>query len=426
MPQLVIEGTQWGDEGKGKLTDYLAQSSDVVVRFQGGNNAGHTILFNNNKFALSLVPSGIFSPLIKNVIANGCVVNVKSLVNELHALEERGIKEYQLYISDKAQVVLPYHIDLDGAYEGMLQNNKIGTTKKGIGPCYEDKASRRGIRVGDLINPKYLKERLEGALKIKNAQLISFGLKPYLFDDLYCELLKYGEIIKPFICDTSILINQEIKNNKKILFEGAQGAMLCLDHGSYPFVTSSSPLASSVPINTGIAPRYINNVLGIAKAYTTRVGEGPFPSEQVNTLGDSIREKGHEYGTVTHRPRRVGYLDTVVLNHTIMVSGVDNFALTLLDILTGVHPLKICYAYNLDGKVINYIPSDVDTYKRCIPLYEELRGWDEDISNVKSYDTLPFGAQEYILRIEKLTNTPVAIFSVGPDRLQTVIRKEVF
>jgi adenylosuccinate synthase len=426
MPQLVIEGTQWGDEGKGKLTDYLAQSSDVVCRFQGGNNAGHTIIFNNNKFALSLVPSGIFSPLIKNVLANGCVINPKALLAELHALEERGIKEYHLYISDRAQVVLPYHIDLDGAYEGMLQENKIGTTKKGIGPCYEDKAARRGIRIGDLINPKYLKERLTSALAIKNKELDMFGLRPYSFEPLYQDLLKYGEILKPFICDTSILLNDEIKKGSRILFEGAQGAMLCLDHGSYPYVTSSSPLASSIPLNAGIAPKYIDNVLGIAKSYTTRVGEGPFPSEQNNVLGDLIREKGHEYGTVTHRPRRVGYLDTVVLNQTIRVSGVDNFALTLLDVLTGIHPLKICYAYNLDGKVINYIPSDVDTYKRCIPLFEELRGWDEDITNVKSYDALPFGAQEYILRIEKLTGIPVAIFSVGPDRLQTVIRKEVF
>ncbi len=426
MPIVVCEGSQWGDEGKGKVTDYLAQNADVVVRFQGGNNAGHTIIFNGNKYALRLIPSGIFSKNTKNVLANGMVINPKAFFEELKMIEDAGFKDYQLYISNRAHVIMPYHIDLDGAFEEFLSDEKIGTTKKGIGPCYTDKASRIGIRIGDLLDPEQLRKRLATTLVYKNMELKMFNKPTYDFDKLYNECLEWGKKLKPFVCDTSILLNEEIKNNSKILFEGAQGAMLCLDHGTYPYVTSSSPTASSIPLNCGIPPYEVKTVLGIAKAYTTRVGEGPFPTELVNELGSKIREKGHEYGTVTKRPRRIGYFDAVALNHAIRISGIKYLSIMLFDVLSNIDDLKICYAYELDGKMINYIPSTLDEYQKCKPLYLNMKSWNEDISNVKSYEELPENAKAYLKKIEELTNTKVAMFSVGPDRTQTVVLKDLF
>lgn len=426
MPRLVVEGSQWGDEGKGKITDYLAMKADVVVRFQGGNNAGHTIVFDGHKYALKLLPSGIFNPHIKNVLANGMVINPKALLEELKGIEEKGFTNYQLFISDRAHILMPYHLDLDGAYESKLSDNKIGTTKKGIGPCYTDKAARFGLRMGDLVDPIELKERLKNTLTIKNMELEMLDLKPYDLENLYQELLAYAEKLKPHICDTSILLNHEIELDSKILFEGAQGMMLCLDHGTYPYVTSSCPAASSVPLNAGIAPKFIDKVLGICKAYTTRVGEGPFPSELFNSIGDDIREKGHEYGTVTKRPRRIGYLDTVVINHARRCSGIDYIALMLLDVLSGIEELKICTHYELDGEVIDYIPSSLTSYQKCKPCYITLKGWKEDITQVNSFEELPLEAQEYIKKIEELTKTKVVLFSVGPDRKQTIIIEEIF
>lgn len=426
MPIVVCEGSQWGDEGKGKVTDYLAQNADVVVRFQGGNNAGHTIIFNGNKYALRLIPSGIFSKNTKNVLANGMVINPKAFFEELKMIEDAGFKDYQLYISNRAHVIMPYHIDLDGAFEEFLSDEKIGTTKKGIGPCYTDKASRIGIRIGDLLDPEQLRKRLATTLVYKNMELKMFNKPTYDFDKLYNECLEWGKKLKPFVCDTSILLNEEIKNKSKILFEGAQGAMLCLDHGTYPYVTSSSPTASSIPLNCGIPPYEVKTVLGIAKAYTTRVGEGPFPTELVNELGSKIREKGHEYGTVTKRPRRIGYFDAVALNHAIRISGIKYLSIMLFDVLSNIDDLKICYAYELDGKMINYIPSTLDEYQKCKPLYLNMKSWNEDISNVKSYEELPENAKAYLKKIEELTNTKIAMFSVGPDRTQTVVLKDLF
>ena len=426
MPIVVCEGSQWGDEGKGKVTDYLAQNANVVVRFQGGNNAGHTIIFNGNKYALRLIPSGIFSKNTKNVLANGMVINPKAFFEELKMIEDAGFKDYQLYISNRAHVIMPYHIDLDGAFEEFLSDEKIGTTKKGIGPCYTDKASRIGIRIGDLLDPEQLRKRLATTLVYKNMELKMFNKPTYDFDKLYNECLEWGKKLKPYVCDTSILLNEEIKNNSKILFEGAQGAMLCLDHGTYPYVTSSSPTASSIPLNCGIPPYEVKTVLGIAKAYTTRVGEGPFPTELVNELGSKIREKGHEYGTVTKRPRRIGYFDAVALNHAIRISGIKYLSIMLFDVLSNIDDLKICYAYELDGKMINYIPSTLDEYQKCKPLYLNMKSWNEDISNVKSYEELPENAKAYLKKIEELTNTKVAMFSVGPDRTQTVVLKDLF
>ena len=423
---LVIVGTQWGDEGKGKITDFLAQKADVVVRYQGGNNAGHTINFDGKKFALQSIPSGIFTPHIVNIMANGMVINPKAMLDELHSLEERGIKDYQLFISDRAQVIMPYHIMLDGASENLKGDNKIGTTKKGIGPCYTDKASRIGIRIGDLLEPEYFHERLEQALLIKNMELKMYGLDTLDLETLYNEYLEIGKKLKPFVTDTSVLLNKLIEEGKKVLFEGAQGVMLCLDHGTFPYVTSSSPTAASVPLNTGIAPKYVDNVLGICKAYTTRVGEGPFPTELDGELADTIRERGHEYGTVTHRPRRVGWLDAVVLKNAKRVSGVNSFSLMLFDVLTGIKELKICTGYELDGKIIDYVPATLSLFKRCKPIYITVPGWDEDISSVTSFDELPENAKNYIRKIEEITGVKISIFSVGPDRKQTIVLEEIF
>lgn len=426
MSIVVCEGSQWGDEGKGKITDYLAQQADVVVRFQGGNNAGHTIVFNGHKYALRLIPSGIFSENTKNVLANGMVINPEAFFEELKMIEDAGFKNYKLFISNRAHVIMPYHIDLDGAIEEFLSDSKIGTTKKGIGPCYTDKASRVGIRIGDLIDEEQLKNRLKTTLAYKNMELQMFHKKTYDYDEMLQKCLKWGKQLKPFICDTSVLLNEEIKKNSKILFEGAQGAMLCLDHGTYPYVTSSSPTASSIPVNCGIPPYEVKTVLGIAKSYTTRVGEGPFPSELKNELGDLIRERGHEYGTVTKRPRRIGYLDTVVLNHAIRVSGIKYLSIMLFDVLSNIDNLKICYAYELDGKVINYIPSTLNEYQRCKPIYIDMPSWKEDISKVTSYEELPENAKKYLKKIEELTNKEIAICSVGPDRTQTIVLKDLF
>ena len=426
MSTLVIVGSQWGDEGKGKITDYLAQEADVVVRSQGGNNAGHTITFGGEKFALRSIPSGIFSPHIKNVMANGMVINPKQMLEELASLEARGIKDYQLFVSNRAHIVLPYHEMLDGAYEQFKGDKKIGTTKRGIGPCYTDKASRIGIRIADLIDPELFKIALKDALTIKNMELKMLGLDSLDFDSVYNEYVEYGKKIKKFVCDTSLLLEDEIEQGHKVLFEGAQGVMLCIDHGTYPYVTSSSPTAASVPLNSGIAPRYINNVLGICKAYTTRVGEGPFPTEIEGDLAHYIRERGHEYGTVTKRPRRVGWLDAVALNYARRVSGINYLSLMLFDVLTGLDEVKICYAYELDGKEINTVPATLKDLERCKPLYVTLKGWKEDITNVRSFDELPENAKAYIKKVEELTHSEVAIFSVGPDRLQTIRLNDIF
>ncbi len=423
---LVVVGIQWGDEGKGKMTDYLGQKADVVVRFQGGNNAGHTITFGGNKYALQSIPSGIFNPRIKNVMANGMVINPKAAIAELEGLKQRGITDFQLYISDRAAVIMPYHIMLDGAYETLKGGKNIGTTKKGIGPAYTDKYSRIGIRIGDLLDKEYFAERLKDALLQKNMELKMLGLEPLDYDTLYKEYIEYGEILKPYVCDTSILLNKEVEAGKKILFEGAQGVMLCIENGTYPFVTSSSPTAASVPLGAGLAPRYIDKALGICKAYTTRVGAGPFPTEIDGDLAHYIRERGHEYGTVTGRPRRVGYLDAVALRHACRVSGINYLSIMLFDVLSGLKTVKICTGYELDGKEIDYVPATLSALERCKPIFIELPGWNEEITEIRDFEQLPNNAKQYLRKIEELTNTEIAIVSVGPDRTQTIIKKDIF
>lgn len=426
MSTLVIEGSQWGDEGKGKVTDYFAQQADVVVRSQGGNNAGHTITINDEKYALRSIPSGIFNPHTKNILANGMVINPKQLLEELHILESRGIKEYQLFISNRAHIVLPYHELLDEAYEKYKGDAKVSTTKRGIGPCYSDKANRIGIRVGQFIDEEDFKNSLVESLKIKNLELKMLGLEPLDADVIFNEYKEYAKEIKKYVCDTSMLIEKEIEKGSKVLFEGAQGAMLCLDHGTYPYVTSSSPAAAAVPVDCGIAPYYIKDVLGISKAYTTRVGEGPFPTEIDSDIASYIRERGHEYGTVTKRPRRVGWLDAFALNYAKRVSGINYLALMLLDVLTGLDEIKICCGYSLDGKEIDYVPSTIKELNRVKPIYITMPGWKEDISDVKTFGDLPKNAKIYVKKIEELTKTKVVIISVGPNRSQTIELEKIF
>ncbi|MFA6830313.1 MAG: adenylosuccinate synthase [Bacilli bacterium] len=424
---ISVEGSQFGDEGKGKLTDYLATQADMVVRYQGGNNAGHTVEINGVKHALRSLPSGIFNSNVTNVIANGVVLNPFAFLDELDENINSGLKSYKLAISNRCHLIMPSHIALDGAFEEVLGNNKIGTTKRGIGPCYSDKARRIGIRAGDLLHPEYLKERLHGLLAIDNTELRALGKEEIDEEDTYQRLLKAAERLKPFICDTSLLINDFINQGKKVVFEGAQGSLLDLDHGTYPFVTSSSPTSISIPVNAGIAPNRINKVLAIMKAYMTRVGSGPMPSEQDNLWGNTIREKGHEYGVVTKRPRRVGYLDLVLLGYTSMVSGVTDIAVTLFDVLMNVEDLKICVAYQLDGKEITYVPASEPEYARCIPVYKEFKTIPEyDTTKIKCFEDFPKEAQDYLSFIAEYLNANISIVGLGPDRDETLVLRKLF
>lgn len=423
--RLVVIGSQWGDEGKGKITDYFACRADMVVRYQGGNNAGHSVMFNGHKYSLQSIPSGIFNPKTVNIMGNGMVVNPESVLVELDRLHSQGITDYQLYISDRAAMVMPWHADLDGAYEGLKGGKLIGTTKKGIGPAYSDKYSRTGLRMGDLLEPEYFAERLRGALAEKNPELKMLGLKEYDFQKVYDRFMEIAAILGPRITDTSDMINRALRTpDKKILFEGAQGMMLCIDHGTYPFVTSSTPSSASVPVGAGISPKWIDNVVGVAKAYCTRVGEGPFPTELHNEIAHEIRERGHEYGTVTGRPRRVGWFDAVVARYTSRLAGIDNWALMLFDVLSGLDKVKICTHYELDGKVIDTPPSTISKLARCKPVFIELDGWKEDITGVRHFEDLPEAAKAYVRKIEELTEVPVGVISVGPDRTQTMILSE--
>ena len=420
--RLVVTGSQWGDEGKGKITDYFACRADMVVRYQGGNNAGHSVMFNGKKYSLQSIPSGIFNPATINIMGNGMVINPESVVLELQKLKDQGISDYKLYISDRATMVMPWHSDLDGAYECIKGGKLIGTTKKGIGPAYSDKYNRIGLRMGDMLEPEYFAERLAAALEVKNKELEMLGLKPYDYKIVFDRYMELADILGSMIIDTSALINKELREEgKKILFEGAQGMMLCIDHGTYPYVTSSTPSAASVPVGAGIAPHWIDNVLGVAKAYCTRVGEGPFPTELHDEIAHEIRERGHEYGTVTGRPRRIGWFDAVIARYTSRLAGINSWSLMLFDVLSGLETVKICTHYELDGKVVDTPPSTISKFARCKPVYIELPGWKEDISGIRNYEDLPEAAKVYVKKIEEITQVPVGVISVGPDRTQTII-----
>lgn len=423
--RLVVVGSQWGDEGKGKITDWFACRADMVVRYQGGNNAGHSVAFNGKKYSLRSIPSGIFNPDTVNVMANGMVINPLSVIDELDILRQQGITDWQLRISNRATVVMPWHRMLDGAYEALKADSKIGTTKNGIGPAYSDKFSRIGIRMADLLEPEYFSERLRDALEIKNMELKMLGLETLDFNNVRDLYLNAAEVLAPMICDTSSLITDTLQlPDAKVLFEGAQGMMLCIDHGTFPYVTSSSPSSASVPQGAGIAPHWIDNVVGVAKAYCTRVGEGPFPTEIEGKIADEIRERGHEFGTVTGRPRRIGWLDAVVARYTGRLAGFSSWSIMLLDVLSGLDEIKICTAYELDGEIIQTPPPTISRLSRCKPVYTTLQGWKEDITGIKNINDLPLNARRYLDEIERLTGIPVGIVSVGPDRSQTIINDE--
>lgn len=427
MSTVVVVGTQWGDEGKGKITDYLAETAEVVARYQGGNNAGHTIIFNGNKYKLHLIPSGIFYKDKVCVIGNGMVIDPKALVAELEYLHGFGFSTKNLKISNRAHVIMPYHIKLDSVEEDSKGENKIGTTRKGIGPAYMDKAARIGIRIADLLDAEEFERKLSRNLAEKNRlfeklyETTGFELK-----EILDEYLGYAEIIRPYVADTSVVLNDMIDKGNRVLFEGAQGVMLDIDQGTYPYVTSSNPIAGGVTIGSGVGPSKIHQVIGVAKAYTTRVGDGPFPTELHDEIGNHIREVGFEYGTTTGRPRRIGWFDSVVVRHARRVSGITGLAITKLDTLTGIEKLRICTAYKYNGEVIEEFPANLSVLAKCEPVYEELPGWTEDITGVTNINELPENARHYIERITQLTGIPLSIFSVGPDREQTVVVRGIY
>lgn len=428
MSTFVVVGLQYGDEGKGKITDVLSAKSDYVVRYQGGDNAGHTVYVGDEKFVLHLLPSGVLQCPGKCFIANGVVVNPKSFIKEINQIESKGLKTDHVFISRRAHVIMPYHILMDTYREEEKGGTEIGTTKKGIGPCYEDKIARVGIRMIDLLNPEILREKLEKNLKVKNAIFSKYFEKPTLdIDEIYEEFLAIGQQLKDRIVDTEVELNEAIQQGKNVLFEGAQALMLDIDFGTYPFVTSSSPSTGGVCAGAGVPPTALQNLIGVSKAYTTRVGNGPFPSELHDELGEHIRKVGHEFGATTGRPRRTGWLDLVSLKHACVINGINNLVITKLDVLTGITPLKVVTHYKTeDGKIIDYFTSSTHKLYHYEPIYEELEGWTEDITKVRSYEELPENAKKYIQFIENYLGINVYLVSVGPERSQNIIRKELF
>jgi adenylosuccinate synthase len=423
---VVVIGACWGDEGKGKITNYLGEQCDLVVRFSGGDNAGHTIVFDGNTYKLHIVPSGIFKPEIKNVLGNGCVVNPKSLIEELTELRKDGFECNNLFISDRANVIFDYHKVLDGLYEDYVSVRKIGTTRKGIGPAYTDKDARTGIRMCDFVGPEF-KELYRQTLEIKNKEIVGFGGEAIDFESSYAEYQKIADLIRPLVCDTVSLINEAYNSGKKILFEGAQGTLLDIDFGTYPYVTSSNPSAGGVSTGSGLGPTKIDEVLGITKAYTTRVGEGPFPTEMIDNveLAQDIRERAHEYGATTKRARRIGWYDATLMRYSCYINGFTGLSLMLLDILSGIKKLYICDYYTFKGEKVFVPKPKIDEFAECKPHYIEMDGWDEDITHVTSYEELPLNAKKYIEKIEEILGVPVVMFSVGPDKYQTIVRKDL-
>lgn len=426
MPGLVLLGAQWGDEGKGKITDYLAERADYVVRYQGGNNAGHTVVVNGEEFKLRLIPSGIISGHATCVIANGVVVDLKVLIKEMEYLKAKGVDVSRLLISDRCHLIMPYHIKQDECEELAKGANKIGTTKNGIGPCYMDKCARIGLRMGDIVDPEYFLERLKNAVAIKNDMLGKlYGVEPFDAEEIAKEYLALAEQIKGQITDTSYLLDEALKNGKKVCFEGAQGTLLDIDHGTYPFVTSSNPNAGAACVGAGVGPQHINSVLGIIKSYTTRVGAGPFPTEQDNEIGVELQTRGHEFGTVTGRTRRCGWLDVALINYSIRINGITELALMKLDILDTLPEIQICTGYRLKGEEIKYFPGRLDDLELVEPIYETVPGWQCDTTSCTSYDELPEAAKAFVARVEALTGVPVKIVAVGPGREQTIIRDHI-
>lgn len=427
MATAMVLGTQWGDEGKGKIVDYLAQKADVVIRSQGGNNAGHTVVADGQYFALRLLPSGILFSEKTCIIGNGVVVNPEVLLEEIDGMVKKGVAISKLEVSTRAHVIMPYHIRIDEEDEKLRGDDKIGTTKNGIGPCYADKINRVGIRIGDLMDRDVFYQKLKTNLELKNRLFATYyNCEGFDFEEIFTKYTALAERIRPYVKDTEYSANQYIKEGKKVLFEGAQATMLDLDHGTYPFVTSSNPTAGGACVGSGVGPRMMSNIIGVVKAYTTRVGAGPFPAEQSNKIGEYLRETGHEFGTVTGRSRRCGWFDSVVVRYAAMLNSLDYLAITRLDILDGLDTINICKGYMYKGIELKEYPESLNILQDVEPVYEELPGWKTDISGCKSYDELPENARYYVERISQLVGVPLGIVSVGPDRSQTIVLHDVF
>ncbi len=422
MPAIVLVGAQWGDEGKGKATDLLGDTVDYVVRYQGGNNAGHTVVIGSEKYALHLLPSGILSPNVVPVIGNGVVIDPAVLLEEIRALDSRGINTSKLVISTNAHLITPYHRTIDKVSERFLGKAKIGTTGRGIGPAYADKISRIGIRVQDLFDSSILEQKLEGALNDKNQVLTKvFNRKNMAVSEILEDYLAYAEILRPYIADTSLLLDKALKAGKTVLLEGSQGTLLDVDHGTYPFVTSSNPTAGGACTGSGIGPKAITRVIGIVKAYTTRVGSGPFPTELLDDDGDKLRTIGHEYGTTTGRNRRCGWYDAPIARYAVRINGLTDFFLTKLDVLTGWEKIPVCVAYDVDGTRHDELPASQTDLHHAKPIYEYLPGWKEDISKARTVSDLPKNAQDYVKYLEEISGAPISAIGVGPGRDETIV-----
>ena len=423
MPGIVLIGAQWGDEGKGKATDLIGTKVDYVARFNGGNNAGHTVVVGDESYALHLLPSGIISPNTTPVIGNGVVVDPEVLFQEIDGLESRGVDCSRLLVSESAHIIAPYHRVLDKVTERFLGKHKIGTTGRGIGPAYADKINRVGIRVHDLFNAEHLHDKVEASLHQKNQMLVKlYNRRPIDVDETTDELLKLGERLKPYVANTSLVLNKALDEGKTVLFEGGQATMLDVDHGTYPFVTSSNPTAGGACTGTGVGPTKITRVIGVSKAYVTRVGEGPFPTELFGEDGEWLRAQGHEYGVTTGRPRRCGWFDAVVNRYAAQVNGLTDIVLTKLDVLGAVDKIQICTAYEADGVIYDNVPTNQTAFHHAKPIYEEMPSWQCDISGCRTYEELPQEARDYVERLEELAGVPISIVTVGPDRDQTIMR----
>jgi adenylosuccinate synthase len=422
LANVVVIGAQWGDEGKGKITDLLSRSADVVVRYQGGVNAGHTVVVKNQTFKLHLIPSGILYPDTECVIGSGTVVDPKALIEELDKLEELNISDANLFISDAAHVTMPYHRIIDQAAEERRGSQKIGTTKRGIGPTYADKSERIGIRIVDLMDHDRLREKLEWTIQYKNGVLEKlYGLDPLDPAAVLAEYTGYAERLRPHVIDSSLHVYKAIQQRKNVLFEGAQGTLLDLDHGTYPYVTSSNPVAGGACIGTGIGPTVIDRVIGVAKAYTTRVGEGPFPTELIDAVGEHLGDRGAEFGTTTGRRRRCGWFDAVIGRYAVRINGLDCIAITKLDVLDEVDEIKVCVAYELDGERCEELPGSAQAFAQCQPIYKTLPGWKQSTDHCRSLDDLPQAALDYLKFLAELMEVPIAIVSLGASRDQTII-----
>ena len=426
MPAVVIVGAQWGDEGKGKATDLLGDRLDYVVRYNGGNNAGHTVVIGAEKYALHLLPTGILTPSIVPVIGNGVVVDLGVLFGEIDLLTARGVDTSRLLVSANAHVITPYHTAIDKVVERFLGAARLGTTGRGIGPAYADKMSRVGVRIQDLFDEKILEQKVESALKVKNQTLTKvYNRKAIEVDAVVDELLSYADRLRPLVADTALLLHQALSDGKTVLLEGGQATMLDVDHGTYPFVTSSNPTTGGACAGSGIPPTRITRAIGVLKAYTTRVGAGPFPTELPGASGDRLRDAGGEFGTTTGRPRRCGWFDAVIARYATRINGLTNFFLTKLDVLSGIESIPVCVAYRVGETVFDEMPMSQSDFHHAVPVYEELPGWSDDISGVTDFDDLPKNAQAYVKALEDLSGAPISAIGVGPGRAQTLQRRDL-